>query len=223
MVAAEIGEGARRQDEAIEAHLLEAVRGGLQRQMGDAFIGKFGHQGLQPHRIGRGVVRCPFASGCDHADGPHAGRLIAELAPDLAHEGNHRGLAVGSGHRHYRLRLAAKKARRHKASVLPPDAFIRRLNQISFSSKKSSVPEPPQTDQELEKWLDAFDLEDEIEIPPRRGGPFSLPRKKKTVSPPENPKSSHKTKPHEHKVGDLNIEEWMEWFGFDKETEEDLE
>ena len=54
MVARQIGEGAGGDAHAVEPVLVEAVRGGFQRQMGDALAGKLVERAVQFDRIGRG-------------------------------------------------------------------------------------------------------------------------------------------------------------------------
>ena len=115
MVAAEIGEGAGRDAHAVEAMLVEPVRGGLHREMRHAFAGELVERAVQRHRIGRGERAIDLARRRDQPDGADAGGLLAERGPDLAREGGDRCLAAGAGDRRDHLRLARKELRRRRA------------------------------------------------------------------------------------------------------------
>ena len=63
MVARQIGEGAGGDAHAVEPVLVEAVRGGFQRQMRDALARQLVERAMQFDRIGRGERAVFFASG----------------------------------------------------------------------------------------------------------------------------------------------------------------
>src|SRR5579871_4431487 len=54
MIARQVGERRRSDDEAVEAKLRKAMARGFDRQMGDARFGETGEIAMQRHRIGRG-------------------------------------------------------------------------------------------------------------------------------------------------------------------------
>ena len=67
MIAAEVGEAAGRDAHAVEPMLVEPVRGGLDREMRDAFAGELIQRAVQRDRIGRGeravdLARCGATS-----------------------------------------------------------------------------------------------------------------------------------------------------------------
>ncbi len=106
MIAAQIGEAARRDTHAVEPMLVEAVRRRLDREMSDAFARQFRQRAVQVDRIGRGQRAIDFALAGHDADGADAGGLVSERRPYLPGEGRDRGLAAGAGHRCDHLRLA---------------------------------------------------------------------------------------------------------------------
>ena len=83
---------------AVEPVLVEAVRGGLERQMGDAVAGDFIELAMQRDRIGRRQRSVDGALGRHQSDGADAGRGMTEPLPDLPGKGGNRGLAAGAGH-----------------------------------------------------------------------------------------------------------------------------
>src|SRR3974390_827574 len=109
MIARKVREGTGGDTHAVEAILIEAVRGRLEREMGDAFSCKFIERAVHFARMGRGERAVGFAARRDHADGADASRLQAERGPDLAREGGDRGLAASAGDRYDGARLARRE------------------------------------------------------------------------------------------------------------------
>ena len=102
---------AARDLDAVEAILVESVRGGLERQVVDAGGGELRELLVELDRIGSGEARIVLHSGGDDPERAEACRLKAELGPDLAGEARDRGLAGGTRDRGDRARLAAVEAR----------------------------------------------------------------------------------------------------------------
>ena len=119
MIAAQIGEAAGRDANAVEPVLVEAMRRRFDRQMGDALAGQLRQRAVQVDRIGRGQRAVDLALPRHHADGADAGGLVAERSPDLPGEGRDRGLAAGAGHRGDHLRLARINSRGQKRQRPP--------------------------------------------------------------------------------------------------------
>ena len=119
MIARQVGEAAGGDAHAVEAVLIEPVRGGLDGEMGDALVGKRVQGAVQVDRIGRGqrAVRLPLRG--DDADRADAGGLVTERRPDLPGEGGDRGLAAGAGDRRDGRGLAGVKARCGKRQRAP--------------------------------------------------------------------------------------------------------
>ncbi len=78
MIARQIGEGAGGDAHAVEPVLVEAVRGGFEREMRDALARQSIERAVQFDRIGRGERAVGFARRRDHADGADAGGLQSE-------------------------------------------------------------------------------------------------------------------------------------------------
>ena len=81
VVAAEIGEAAGGEPDAVEPALVEAVAGGFHRGVGDAGIGEFGEQLVKLDRVGRGERAVVVAAGRDDAGGADAGGGDGRPAP----------------------------------------------------------------------------------------------------------------------------------------------
>ena len=109
MIAAEIGEAARRNAHAVETTLIEPMRGSFHREMGDALAGELVERAVQRHRLGRGERAVDLARRRHQPDGADACRLLAERRPDLARERGDRGLPAGAGDRGDRARLSGKE------------------------------------------------------------------------------------------------------------------
>ncbi len=112
MIARDIGEGAGRERDAVDAALLQAVARGFEREMGDAVLGKRGEDRVQLDRVGRGVLEHLGAARADDADRAEACRVESLPRPELAHEGGNRGLAVGAGDGDRGLRLKRRRSAR---------------------------------------------------------------------------------------------------------------
>ena len=147
VVAAEIGEGAGREPDAVEPPLVEAVARRLHRGMGDAGIGKLGEQLVQLDRIGRGELTVVVAAGRHDAGGADAGRRVSRLLPDLAGEGGDRGLAAGAGDGDHGFRLARIKPRRdpreHKPGIFDGNhRRWRRPSAAPLAATMATAPRP---------------------------------------------------------------------------------
>ena len=112
VVLGQVEEAGGGQAHAVEPALVEAVRGGFQRQVGDAALGQVGQQ--RRDVAASGVVR-PGGVSCSSpaldAERAHAGGGVAAGGENLPAEGGHRGLAVGAGDRDARLGLRALEGR----------------------------------------------------------------------------------------------------------------
>jgi hypothetical protein len=125
VVAAEIGEGAGGELDAVEPALVEAMAGRLHRSVGDAGIGKFGEELVKLDRVGRGERAVVVAAWRDDSGGADTGRCVPALLPYLAGEGGDRGLAAGAGDGDHGLGLARKypggEFRQSEARVVDED------------------------------------------------------------------------------------------------------
>ena len=118
VVAREIGKTAGGDPHAVEPILIEPVRRGLEREMGDALAGDVVELPVQRDRIRRGQRSVDGALRRHQPDGADAGRFVTEPLPDLAREGGDRGLAAGAGDRRDGAAAAADK-------ISPPPAPAR--------------------------------------------------------------------------------------------------
>ncbi len=109
MIAADIGKAGRHNLHAIEPMLVEAVRGGLDGEMGHALLGQRIELLMQRDRVGRGQGSVDLTLARDQPDGADARRLVTERSPDLAREGGDRGLPAGSGDGSNNLRLVGEE------------------------------------------------------------------------------------------------------------------
>ncbi len=125
VIAAEIGEAAGRDAHAVETTLIEPMRGGLDREMGDAFADELVERAVQLHRLGRGERAVDLARRRHQPDGADARCRLAERRPDLARERGHRGLPAGAGDRGDHPRLPGKKfcrgQRQRAVRIADPD------------------------------------------------------------------------------------------------------
>ena len=87
VVARQIGEAAGLDAHAVETILVEPVRGGLERQMGDAVARDLVELAMQRDRIRRGQRAVNSALVGDETDGADACGGVTEPLPDLAREG----------------------------------------------------------------------------------------------------------------------------------------
>src|SRR4029079_2011781 len=78
VIAAEIGEGRRRELDAVETVLIEAVRGCLEGEMGDAFVYEFRKHGVQRYRVRRSQRAIDGAAGFHDADRSDGSRVMTE-------------------------------------------------------------------------------------------------------------------------------------------------
>ena len=126
VVARQVGEGGRREAHAVEAALLDAVRGRLHREMRDTVGGEPVEALVQGDRVGGRQRAVDAAIRRDDADRAERGGGMAEGQPDLPAEGGDRGLAAGAGDRNDRLGLAGMESgggpRQRVAGVVDEDA-----------------------------------------------------------------------------------------------------
>ena len=97
---------------AVQPILVEPVRGGLEREMGDALARDLVELPMQRDRIRRRQRAVDGALRRHQPDGADAGRGMPEPLPDLPREGGDRGLAAGAGDGGDGRGLARKKSRR---------------------------------------------------------------------------------------------------------------
>ena len=119
MVAREIGEAGRRQAHAVEPSLVEAMRGGLHRQMGHAFARQSVKGLVQADRVRRRQRAVNGAARLDHADRAERGRRKTAEGENLPREIGDRGLARRSGDCDDAFRLAGKQRRRRQRQAFP--------------------------------------------------------------------------------------------------------
>ena len=110
MVAGEIGERADLDPHPVEPALIKSMRGSLDPHMAYAIPGEFIQGLVKPNGIGCGERAGDFSTGRDEPKRPDARSLPPQLGPDLAHEGDHRGLAAGAGDRRDHGRLLREDA-----------------------------------------------------------------------------------------------------------------
>ena len=102
MVLTQIGEGRGLQGDPVQPALVDAMRRGFERQMGDAARGQIRQHTRRVGRVRTGQARSRQRAVnvthlCQNPEGAHARGMQAQGGPDFATEGGHRGLAVGAG------------------------------------------------------------------------------------------------------------------------------
>ncbi len=107
VVAGDVGEGSRRDLDAVQTILIEAMARRLERQMLDAVTFHLREQTMKLDRIRGRVLERKFARRRDDANGADACRALTQRCPNLAQENRDRGLALGAGDGGHRLRLRA--------------------------------------------------------------------------------------------------------------------
>ena len=151
MIAAEIGEAAGRDANAVEPVLVEPVRGRLHRQMRDAFARELVERAMQVDRIGRGQRAIDLAlSAITTPMVPMLAASIAERRPDLPREGGDRGLAAGAGDRRNRAaagadRIRAASERERAPRVVDLHEQRARRQRSAPPARPRSRPRPPST------------------------------------------------------------------------------
>ncbi len=113
MVARQIAEPGGRQAQAIQAELIQPVRGSLQRHMLHALARQRGEHGGQRHRIGRRQAPAARMTGGDQAERAEAGRRQGGQRPELAQEVDGACLAVRASDGNDVFGLAAGQQGRH--------------------------------------------------------------------------------------------------------------
>ena len=117
VVAPEIGVAHRREIDAVEAALLDPVRGGLHGEIGDAVVGEPRQGRVQGDRIGgrqRAVGGAPVRDDAHRAE---ARGVRAETRQDLAHEIRDRTLAAGARDGDHLRGLAAGESPRRQGEA----------------------------------------------------------------------------------------------------------
>ncbi len=152
------------------------------------------------HRQGVEII---YALEADKADG----KIIS-----LSHQWNDVQVVTAD-------RGLARKARRNKAIIIPPEIFMRNLFR-SLSRESKEVCEDGENKLDADEWLNIFEMEEEISIPPvptqhnKTRFPSVPPRNK---TPKKNKGSSPKEGERESPLGDMSVQEWMEWMGLEEE------
>ena len=111
MIAAEIGEARRIEAHAVEAALVDAVRGRLHGKARDAIVRQTVEALVQGDRIGRRQRAVGCAVRRDDAERADARRLVAQMREELAREIGDRALAARSGDGDDFVRLLRIEAR----------------------------------------------------------------------------------------------------------------
>ena len=150
VVAGDVGEAAGRDLHAIETELVEAMAGGFQRQMVDAVLLQLRQQAVDFDRIRRGVLERDLAVRRHDADGAEAGGRHAQRGPDLAHEGDDGGFALGAGDGGDGLGLGAEEARgltrqAEARIVVGDEAHAQRFAAAATSGRPSTATAPRAT------------------------------------------------------------------------------
>ena len=114
VVARQIGKAAGGDAHAVEPVLVEPVRRGLEREMGDALARDLVELLMQRDRVRRGQRAVDGALWRNQPDGADAGGGMAKTFPDLPRERGDRGLAAGAGHRRYCRGLPRVEFRRRQ-------------------------------------------------------------------------------------------------------------
>ena len=112
VVAREIGEAAGRDAHAVEAELVEPMRGRFERKMRDAVARDLVELPVQCDRVRRGQRAVDGAFWRNETDGADARGVMAKTLPDLPRESGNRCLAAGARHRRDGVRLLRIKFRR---------------------------------------------------------------------------------------------------------------
>ena len=111
VVAGQIGESAGGEPHAIEPLLVEAMRGGFDREVGDALSRQAGREARAARSGPAWSAIHKRVSGRDTTPMVPIEAASAPGLPDLANEGGDRSLSAGAGHRDDRFRLARIEAR----------------------------------------------------------------------------------------------------------------
>ena len=112
VVARQVGEGAGGEPHPVEPLLIEAVRGGFKREMGDADAGEFVERLVQRDRIGRRQRAVDFERARDDAERAERSGFATGRHPDLPSESGDGSLAAGAGDGDDAIGLARIEARR---------------------------------------------------------------------------------------------------------------
>ena len=119
MILGQVGEGGGGDLDAVQAALVEAVGRRLHGEMVDAARRDLGQGAVQGDRVGRGMGKRPTDRLADHPQGAEGRRPAAAVAPDLAGEFGHRGLAAGARDRRHEARLGGVETRRGAGQAAP--------------------------------------------------------------------------------------------------------
>ena len=119
MIAGDVGEAARRNAQAVEPELIEAVRRRFDGQMGDSLAGECVDRTMQLDRIRCGQRAVNLAARRDDTDGADAGRAKTQRAPNLPRKRRDRRFAAGAGDGGDGFGLARIKFRRGQRQRAP--------------------------------------------------------------------------------------------------------
>ncbi len=117
MLVREVGEGSRRQAQAVKAMLVEAVARGFDGEMRHALVCQRGEVGVELHRIRRGEAGLARKARRDDAERAYTGGAQPKRRPDVAHEMHSRGFAVGARDGGDGGGLEARECRRHQGDA----------------------------------------------------------------------------------------------------------
>ena len=113
MIARDVGESAGGNAQAVEAVLIEPMRGRLDRKMGDLIAGESVERSVQRDRIRRRQRAVGGAAGRDDTDSADARGAVSECGPDLPREGRDRGFSARAGDGDNDARLAREESGGH--------------------------------------------------------------------------------------------------------------
>ncbi len=111
VVARQIGECGGGEPHAVQPLLVETMRGGLDREVGDAVRGQPIEQLMQRDRVRRRQRSVDSERARHDADRSDRSGLPPQRPPDLAHESDDRSFPAGAGHRDNGFGLARIEAR----------------------------------------------------------------------------------------------------------------
>lgn len=107
-------------------------------------------------------------------------------------------------------RRVVKYTKRNKSDIIPPPVFTRKLLRVNQNSQKQRETMPHNN---VDKWLDEFGLDEEIEIPEYLD--------EKLPKIPNYSYVDEEEDANEHFLLDeKSVEEWLEWFRMEDDTYE---
>ena len=109
VIARDVGESAGGNVQAVEAVLIEPMRGRLDRKMGDLIAGESVERSVQRDRIRRRQRAVGGAARRDDTDSADARGAVSECGPDLPREGRDRRFSARAGDGDNDARLAREE------------------------------------------------------------------------------------------------------------------